>query len=433
MEEYYNNTIFHRVVPGFIVQGGDPTGTGSGGESVYGAPFKDEFHSRLRFNRRGLVAMANAGPHDNGSQFFFTLGRADELNNKHTIFGKVTGDTIYNMLRLAEVEVDKEERPLSPHKIRSSEVLFNPFDDIVPRPNRRLKKDKPEEETKKSKVKGTKNFNLLSFGEEAEEEEEEVSRVSQSMKGKSKSSHDLLKDDPHLSSVPAVKSGTASEEKDLSEEEEEHDEDADSVDNETASHERSQIKERIAKKLKIDTSENAKRQSEEEENKPEKKTTSRSEELRKEVRQLKRELLEAKQKKEERALKPKEKEEEEPAPNSVVEEYLQEKRKYEDKRKQQPKKGVSREDQTLALLDRFKSKLSQAIEETPENELSEPDVDNDEGWMSHVLQFEDRSRKVKDASMQDEDTFEIYDPRNPVTKRRREESKKIMREKKERR
>ncbi|XP_051644261.1 spliceosome-associated protein CWC27 homolog [Manacus candei] len=433
MEEYYNNTIFHRVVPGFIVQGGDPTGTGSGGESVYGAPFKDEFHSRLRFNRRGLVAMANAGPHDNGSQFFFTLGRADELNNKHTIFGKVTGDTIYNMLRLAEVEVDKEERPLSPHKIRSSEVLFNPFDDIVPRPNRRLKKDKPEEETKKSKVKGTKNFNLLSFGEEAEEEEEEVIRVSQSMKGKSKSSHDLLKDDPHLSSVPAVKSGTASEEKDLSEEEEEHDEDADSVDNETASHERSQIKERIAKKLKIDTSENAKQQSEEEENKPEKKTTSRSEELRKEVRQLKRELLEAKQKKEERALKPKEKEEEEPAPNSVVEEYLQEKRRYEDKRKQQPKKGASREDQTLALLDRFKSKLSQAIEETPENELSEPDVDNDEGWMSHVLQFEDRSRKVKDASMQDEDTFEIYDPRNPVTKRRREESKKIMREKKERR
>ncbi|KAG2466349.1 CWC27 protein, partial [Polypterus senegalus] len=119
---YYNNTIFHRVVPDFIVQGGDPTGTGSGGESVYGQPFKDEFHSRLRFNRRGLVAMANAGPHDNGSQFFFTLGRADELNNKHTIFGKVTGDTVYNLLRLADVETDKDERPLNPHKIRSTEV-----------------------------------------------------------------------------------------------------------------------------------------------------------------------------------------------------------------------------------------------------------------------------------------------------------------------
>ncbi|XP_045548457.1 spliceosome-associated protein CWC27 homolog isoform X2 [Salmo salar] len=82
---------------------------------------KDEFHSRLHFNRRGLVAMANAGPHDNGSQFFFTLGRADELNNKHTIFGKVTGDTMYNMLRLAEVKCDQEKRPLNPHKLRTTE------------------------------------------------------------------------------------------------------------------------------------------------------------------------------------------------------------------------------------------------------------------------------------------------------------------------
>lgn len=114
---YYNGTIFHRVVQDFIIQGGDPTGTGTGGESIYGHPFRvrvvllkiivfnkcnidinvmfcsnfqDEFHTRLRFIRRGLVAMANAGPHDNGSQFFFTLGRADELNNKHTIFGKVS-------------------------------------------------------------------------------------------------------------------------------------------------------------------------------------------------------------------------------------------------------------------------------------------------------------------------------------------------------
>ncbi|NXI60126.1 CWC27 protein, partial [Chloroceryle aenea] len=267
--EYYNNTIFHRVVPGFIVQGGDPTGTGSGGESIYGAPFKDEFHSRLRFNRRGLVAMANAGPHDNGSQFFFTLGRADELNNKHTIFGKVTGDTIYNMLRLAEVEVDKEERPVSPHKIRSSEVLFNPFDDIVPRPNRKLKKDKPEEETRKTKVKGTKNFNLLSFGEEAEEEEEEVSRVSQVLfLLVLQSSYDLFYFSSSFSEA-------ASEEKDFSEEEEEHDEDADSVEDESASSERFQIKERIAKKLKIDTSENTKQQLQEEETKTEKKITSR--------------------------------------------------------------------------------------------------------------------------------------------------------------
>ncbi|XP_004583795.2 spliceosome-associated protein CWC27 homolog [Ochotona princeps] len=427
LEAYYDNTIFHRVVPGFIVQGGDPTGTGTGGESIYGAPFKDEFHSRLRFNRRGLVAMANAGPHDNGSQFFFTLGRADELNNKHTIFGKVTGDTVYNMLRLTEVDIDADERPRNPHKIRSCEVLFNPFDDIIPREIKKPKKEKPEEEEKKLKAKGTKNFSLLSFGEEAEEEEEEVNRVSQSMKGKSKSSHDLLKDDPRLSSVPAVgseKGDTADLDDDAEGESTEDDEDIDGDEKEL-------MKERIAKKLKKDTSANVKSAGEGE---VEKKPVSRSEELRKEARQLKRELLAAKQKKaEDTARAEKRSEEEEDVPNGAVAEYRREKRKYEALRKQQAKKGTSREDQTLALLNQFKSKLTQAIADTPENDVSEAEVEDDEGWMSHVLQFEDKSRKVKDASMQDADTFEIYDPRNPVNKRRREESKKLMREKKGRR
>ncbi|EEC15938.1 cyclophilin type peptidyl-prolyl cis-trans isomerase, putative, partial [Ixodes scapularis] len=90
LDGYYNGTIFHRVVKGFIAQGGDPTGTGEGGESIYGAPFKDEFHTRLRFVRRGLVAMASGGADDNGSQFFFTLGATPDLQNKHTVFGKVS-------------------------------------------------------------------------------------------------------------------------------------------------------------------------------------------------------------------------------------------------------------------------------------------------------------------------------------------------------
>ncbi|XP_036063297.1 spliceosome-associated protein CWC27 homolog isoform X1 [Onychomys torridus] len=427
LEAYYDNTIFHRVVPGFIVQGGDPTGTGTGGESIYGAPFKDEFHSRLRFNRRGLVAMANAGPHDNGSQFFFTLGRADELNNKHTIFGKVTGDTVYNMLRLTEVDIEDDERPRNPHRIKSCEVLFNPFDDIIPREIKRPKKEKPEEENKKLKPKGTKNFSLLSFGEEAEEEEEEVNRVSQSMKGRSKSSHDLLKDDPHLSSVPAVESekddATGDLEDDGEDESAAHDE---SIDGD----EKNLMRERIAKRLKKDTSANVKSAGE---GKGESKPASRSEELRKEARQLKRELLAARQKTETAAKVEKGSAEEEAAPDGPVAEYRREKQKYEALRKQQPKKGTSREDQTLALLSQFKSKLTQAITETPENSVPEAEVGDDEGWMSHVLQFEDRSRKVKDASMQDSDTFEIYDPRNPVNKRRREESKKLLREKKERR
>ncbi|XP_017344130.1 spliceosome-associated protein CWC27 homolog isoform X3 [Ictalurus punctatus] len=430
MEGYYNGTIFHRVVPDFIIQGGDPTGTGTGGESIYGRPFKDEFHSRLRFIRRGLVAMANAGPHDNGSQFFFTLGRADELNNKHTIFGKVTGDTVYNMLRLAEVECDGDERPLKPHKIRTTEVLHSPFDDIVPRETR-VKKDKHKEEAKKSQSKATKNFSLLSFGEEAEEEEEMVTQVSQTMKGKSKSSHDLLKDDPKLSSVPVVDSrtspGDASEGDDETQDQDDDDDDEDDDDKKVR---KKEMRERISKKLKKEKMEEEKSEAQEETEKK----SSRSDELRKEARQLRKELLAIKQRKEER-MKPEENSAgEKKATGEAVSEYLESKKKYEEMRTQKLKKGSSREAQTLALLDRFKTKLSSAISETPEApDDEELEEDDDKGWMTHVLQFDEQSRKVKDANMQDEDTFEIYDPRNPVNKRRREESKKLLKEKKAKR
>lgn len=154
MEGYYNGTIFHRVVKGFIAQGGDPNGDGTGGESIYGEPFKDEFHSRLRFARRGLVAMANGGERDdNASQFFFTLGETMELQNKHTIFGKVTGDTIFNMLKLEDADIDGNERPLFPYKISKTEILLNPFDDIVPRIRDKGHGDKSK---KKKKEKGVK-------------------------------------------------------------------------------------------------------------------------------------------------------------------------------------------------------------------------------------------------------------------------------------
>ena len=82
----YDGTPFHRVIKGVLVQGGDPTGTGTGGESVYGRPFPDEFHSRLRFAGRGMVAMANPNlPNANQSQFFITLGATPWLDKKHTV------------------------------------------------------------------------------------------------------------------------------------------------------------------------------------------------------------------------------------------------------------------------------------------------------------------------------------------------------------
>uniref|UniRef100_A0A8C5FGB2 Spliceosome-associated protein CWC27 homolog n=1 Tax=Gadus morhua TaxID=8049 RepID=A0A8C5FGB2_GADMO len=404
MEGYYDNTGFHRVVQEFIVQGGDPTGTGSGGESIYGRPFKDEFHSRLRFIRRGLVAMANAGPHDNGSQFFFTLARADELNNKHTIFGKVTGDTVYNMIRLAEVECDSDERPLNPHKIKTAEVLHSPFDDIIPRESKKKNKDK--EEGKKSQSKATKNFSLLSFGEEAEEEEEMVTQVSQTLKGKGKSSHDLLKDDPSLSSVPAV---------------DKYDSGGILLRNSTE----------WTVYIGIQTHKPFGHGVQH----PNHSCCILSDELRKESRQLKKDLLAIKQRKED-SLKEAEKEQEKEGKpsNEAVAEFLEGRKKYEELKKQKRKKGSGREERTLALLESFKTKLTSAITETPEQpEEEELAEDDDKGWMAHVLQFDEQTRKVKDAAVPDEDTFEIYDPRNPVNKRRREESKKLLKEKKAKR
>jgi peptidylprolyl isomerase len=86
---YYDGLIFHRVIPDFMIQGGDPTGTGRGGESIWKKPFEDEFKPNIVFDRAGILAMANAGPSTNGSQFFITTVPTPWLNGRHTIFGEV--------------------------------------------------------------------------------------------------------------------------------------------------------------------------------------------------------------------------------------------------------------------------------------------------------------------------------------------------------
>lgn len=176
LDGYYDSTIFHRLVPKFIIQGGDPTGTGDGGESSFdGEPFKDEFHSRLKFNRRGLLGMANTGrADDNGSQFFLTLSETPELNHKNTMFGRVVGDTIYNLMKMGEAELseDGSERPLYPTKIVGTEIIVNPFEDMVK--SIKIAKRNVEESKQKSKHKRKVGKALLSFGADDGEEEHNI-------------------------------------------------------------------------------------------------------------------------------------------------------------------------------------------------------------------------------------------------------------------
>ncbi|MBP7088590.1 MAG: peptidylprolyl isomerase [Candidatus Omnitrophica bacterium] len=108
---YYDGTTFHRVISNFMIQGGDPTASGRGGQSIWGKAFKDEIASGVTFDRPGLLAMANAGPNTNGSQFFITTANAPWLNGRHTIFGKVTAG--YEVVQQIEnVPTDSSDKPL---------------------------------------------------------------------------------------------------------------------------------------------------------------------------------------------------------------------------------------------------------------------------------------------------------------------------------
>ena len=149
---YYNGIIFHRVIDNFMIQGGDPTGTGCGGESIYGCSFEDEFSMEL-FNFRGALSMANAGPNTNGSQFFIVqtdempysvdrlieggwpvevakkygeIGGTPHLDQHHTVFGQVV-EGMDTVDKIAKVEVDGGDRPIEDVVIESIEIKNNPF------------------------------------------------------------------------------------------------------------------------------------------------------------------------------------------------------------------------------------------------------------------------------------------------------------------
>lgn len=122
---YYNGVPFHRVIKDFMIQGGDPTGTGAGGQSCWGKMFEDECKAGLRFDRPGLLAMANRGPNTNGSQFFVTTVPCPWLNGRHTIFGQITKG-METIKKIEGTKVGPQDRPVTAVVIQNITVAEAP-------------------------------------------------------------------------------------------------------------------------------------------------------------------------------------------------------------------------------------------------------------------------------------------------------------------
>ncbi|KIW03558.1 uncharacterized protein PV09_05318 [Verruconis gallopava] len=146
---YYRNLVFHRNIKNFMIQGGDPTGSGKGGQSIWGKNFEDELEGPRRHDKRGVISMANKGKNTNSSQFFITYRPAKHLDLKHTVFGQVVGGMDV-LAKLEAVEVDAKDRPKEDIQLKDVVVFVDPFEEFTKERLEKEEKEKMEEEIKRA-------------------------------------------------------------------------------------------------------------------------------------------------------------------------------------------------------------------------------------------------------------------------------------------
>jgi peptidyl-prolyl cis-trans isomerase-like protein 2 len=145
---YYNNTMFHRNIRGFMIQGGDPSGTGRGGQSTWGKPFEDELEGPHLHSARGVLSMANKGKNTNTSQFFITYRAAPHLDRKHTVFARVVGGLDTTLTNMEKAPVGEKDKPVDDIEIRDVVVFVDPFEEW-----QKERKDKENKEAEDAEVK----------------------------------------------------------------------------------------------------------------------------------------------------------------------------------------------------------------------------------------------------------------------------------------
>lgn len=399
---YYNGTIFNRVEKDFIAVGG----IAPEDDNQIKQTFSDEFHSRLKFSRRGLLATANTKKDANGPEFFFTLGPAPELQNKHTIFGRLKGNSVYCLVDLNECQVDDDLFPLSEKKIIETVIVDNPYPDLVARKefaryNRAKKKTQSEEyndllNKPKNHINKSKKLSFYQDSDEDEEVDEKSARKHDDEPKRLNEKFDLK-----LESEQKEKYSSTAKQSEQSE----------------------------TKRIKLEKGEC---EGEAEVDAREK----RLREIRAQIQEIKKQIEGESDSKRlsARSQGSRQSEEGESKSNLSIQSQPD-----SEEAKVAPRRGQDRERETMELVQKFKKKLK----EKPSADLERPDKDakideqkvetngtldleldfddfdkvDGDAWLQHKFEADDEPGLAKDANTKGDDWYPMEDPRNPMTRR----------------